>query len=100
MDDIENEFHFVCTCTIHGVEKYISCADPGIFARGGGLLQALPENRSDVFFNPQLILQWFINGLFQRKLYFYLVQRGFNIFQGEVVQHSPGGPTFSRGSKC
>ena len=35
MDDIGNEFHFVCICTIHRVEKYISRADPGIFARWG-----------------------------------------------------------------
>ena len=34
MDDIENECHFVCLCTIHGVKKYISHADPGSFARG------------------------------------------------------------------
>ena len=48
------------------------CADPEIFARG---VQArLPENSSDnvfFFFCPQLlltVLQWLINGLFQRKL--------------------------------
>ena len=48
------------------------CVDPGIFARG---VQArLPENSSDnVFFffflsSTFTVLQWLINGLFQRKL--------------------------------
>ena len=53
MDHIGNEFHFVCICTIHGVEKYTSCADPGIIVGGGGWggVQArLLENRSDGFF--------------------------------------------------
>ena len=32
-----------------------ACADPGIFARGGGGVQArLPENSSDNLFSPQL----------------------------------------------
>ena len=32
-----------------------ACADPGIFAGGGGGVQArLPENSSDNFFSPQL----------------------------------------------
>ena len=51
------------------------CADPGIFARGGGWgVQArLPENSSDnVFFSflssTFTNLQWIINGFFQRKL--------------------------------
>ena len=46
------------------------CADPGIFARG---VQArLPENSSDNVFSflptTFTVLQWLINGLFQRKL--------------------------------
>ena len=65
-----------------------------MFARGR--VQArLTENSSDNFcFSPQLVLQWFINGLFQRKLFFPSsegVQHfagGSNIFQG--------GSTFSR----
>ena len=47
------------------------CADPGIFAR---VVQAgLPENSSDNGFclflcSTFTVLQWLINGLFQRKL--------------------------------
>ena len=49
------------------------CADPGIFAR---VVQArLPENSSDNVFCPQL-LQWLINGLFQRNYNFYKVSGG------------------------
>ena len=62
------------------------CADPGIFAR---VVQArLPESSSDNGFCPFLsstftVLQWLINGLFQRKLYFYKVSGGggSNLFQ-------------------
>ena len=84
------------------------CADPEIFARG---VQArLPENSSYnvfVFFflsSTFTVLQRLINGLFQRKLYFYKVSR-----VGKGVQHFSGGlklfqgdQTFSRGggSKC
>ena len=31
-----------------------ACADPGIFAGGGGVQARLPENSSDNFFSPQL----------------------------------------------
>ena len=54
----------------------------------------LPENSSDKFFlvfNLFTVLQWIINGLFQRKLSVY-----FSKVSG-LVQHFPGGPTFSRG---
>ena len=63
------------------------CADPGIFAR---MVQVrLPENSSDNGFclflsSTFTVLQWLINGLFQRKLLFYKVSGG-------------GGPTYSRG---
>ena len=59
-----------------------SCADAGIFVRGG------PDKKSsDVlfiffFFSPQLILQK-SNGQFRRNLSFFKVPEG--------VQHSPGG---------
>ena len=73
--------------------NYSTCADPGIFVRGGGPGQ--PDKKSsDVFFfffffSPQLILQK-SNGHFQRNLSFFKVP--------EVVQHFlGGGPTFSRG---
>ena len=65
------------------------CADPGIFAR---VVQArLPENSSDNVFclflsSTFTVLQWLINGLFQRKLYFYKVffwgGGGSNLFRG------------------
>ena len=57
-----------------------SCADPGIFVRGG------PEKSSDnvffvFFFSLWLILQK-SNRQFQRNLSFSRLQRGSNIFQG------------------
>ena len=64
------------------------CADPGIFAR---VVQArLPENSSDNVFclflsSTFTVLQWLINGLFQRKLEFNNVSGaggGSNLFQG------------------
>ena len=62
-------------------------SDPGIFARGA---QARKQLRQlFLFFSPQLILQWFINGLLKKKTIIYKVS--------ERVQHFPGGPTFSRG---
>ena len=72
--------------------------DPGIYARGVQAL--LPENSSDnVFFRPQLILQ-FYSGLsmvyFKENYHFPRFQRGSNIFQGGP-SFSRGGPTFSRG---
>ena len=62
------------------------CADPGFFAR---VVQApLPENSSDnvlsFLSSTFTVLQWLINGLFQRKVYFYKVSGG-------------GGPTYSSG---
>ena len=63
------------------------CADPGIFAR---VVQArLPENSSDNGFclflsSTFTVLQWLINGLFQRKLFL----QGFG---------GGGGPIYSRG---
>ena len=61
-----------------------TCADPGIFVRGGP--GQSDKKSSDVlfFFSPQLILQK-SNGQFKRNLSFF-------IFQG-----SRGGPTFSGG---
>ena len=71
------------------------CADPGIFARG---VQArLPENSSDnVFFSflssTFTVLQWLIDGLFQRKLQFYKVSG-----MGKGVQHFSGGSNLFQG---
>ena len=66
--------------------RYQTCADPGIFGQGGGVQVNLTKKNSDnVFFlfvfSPQLILQK-SNGYFQRKLSFFKVSEGSNIFQG------------------
>ena len=62
------------------LENGISCADPGIFVRGGGGRGVqVPFFFS---FSPQLILQK-SNGHFQRNLSFCKVPEG--------VQHFPGG---------
>ena len=56
----------------------LRCADPGIFVRGGeGEAQLPKNNRNNIIFNPQLILQFYRGG----------------------VQHfsGGGGPTFFRG---
>ena len=72
--------------------KYkISCADPGIFVRGGpGQTDKKKLFFFFFFFSPQLI-SLKSNGQFQRNLSFFKVPEG--------VQHFPGGggPTFSRG---
>ena len=66
----------------------ITCADPGIFIRGGGPGQSDKISSDKVFFffffffSPQLILQK-SNGQFQRNLSFFMVPEG--------VQHFPGG---------
>ena len=70
-----------------------TCADPGIFVRGGPG-QSDKKSSDNISFSPQLILQK-SNGQFQRNLSFLKVPEG--------VQHFPGGggggggPTFSRG---
>ena len=61
---------------------YWSCADPGIFVRGGGQGQSDKKSSDNRFFSPQLILLK-SNGLFRRKLSFFKVPEG--------VQHFPGG---------
>ena len=75
--------------------------DPGFFAGGGGGGGGVssPDCQKTAlttfFLSPQLIftvLQWFINGLYQRKLYVSKVSVGSNIFQG-----GGGGPTFPGG---
>ena len=77
-----------------------TCADPGIFVRGGGGPGQADKKALATFFflfffffsfSPQLILQK-SNGQFLRNLTFFKVSEG--------VQHFPGGPTFSRGSNC
>ena len=75
--------------------NYSTCADPGIFVRGGGGAVQVNLTKKALttffffffFFSPQLILQK-SNGHFQRNLSFF--------------KSSRGGPTFSRGggSNC
>ena len=75
----------------------VSCADPGIFVRGGGGgggpgPTARKQLGQRFFFSPQLILQFTKGGpmvLLQRKLYFPK--------DPEVVQQFPGGQLFPRG---
>ena len=72
-----------------------TCADPGIFVRGGGGVQVRLTKKALTtfffFFSPQLILQK-SDGQFQRNLSFSRFQRGSNIFQGGgMVQLFTGG---------
>ena len=61
----------------------MTCADPGIFVRGGpGQCDKKALTFFVVFFSPQLFLQK-SNGQFQRNLSFFKVPEG--------VQHFPGG---------
>ena len=76
-----------------------SCADPGIFVRGGPG-QSDKKKSSEVvffffffFFSPQLILQR-SNGQFQRIYHISRFQRGQTFSRGG----GGGRPTFSRGS--
>ena len=67
----------------------ISCADPGIFVRGGPG-QSDKKSSDNVFI---LVLSLFFRSQmvnFKENYHFSRFQRGSNIFQG-------GGPTFSRG---
>ena len=70
-----------------------TCADPGIFVRGGGGQGQSGKKNSDIFFlfffSPKLILQQ-PNGQFQRSLSFFNVPEGY--------QHFPGGSNFFQGS--
>ena len=62
-----------------------SCADPGIFVRGGVKVNLTKKALTTfflLFFSPQLILQK-SNGYFQLSLSFFKVLEG--------VQHFPGG---------
>ena len=64
---------------------WITCADPGIFVRGGGSRSGQSDQKkltTFFFFSPQLILQK-SNGQFQRNLLFFKVPEG--------VQQFPGG---------
>ena len=72
-----------------------TCADPGIFDRGGGPGQTDKKRSDDVcfcFFGPQLILQK-SNGQFQRNLSLFKVPEGVRHFQG-------GSNFFQGGSNC
>ena len=72
----------------------LSCADPGIFVRGGPG-QSDKKALTTFFCSPQLILQsQKVN--FKENYHFSMFLRGSNIFQGG------GGPTFSEvgGSNC
>ena len=62
----------------------LRCADPGIFVRGGegGGEARLPENnRNNIIFNPQLILQFYRGGGGVQHF-----SGGSNFFQGGGVQ--------------
>ena len=72
----------VSNIAIYLLSKSPSCADPGIFVRGGGGGQSDKKSSDNVFFSPQLILQN-SNGQIQRSLSFFKVP--------ERVQHFPGG---------
>ena len=77
---------YLVLASLHTVIYIYTCADPGIFVRGGGggagqsYKKALTTFFS-FFFSPQLILQK-SNGQFQRNLSFSRFQWGSNIFQG------------------
>ena len=61
-----------------------SCADQGIFVKGGGGVQVSLTGFFLGFFSPQLILQK-SNGQFQRNLSFFKVPEGVQLFP-RVVQ--------------
>ena len=70
--------------------RYVTCADPGIFVRGGG--GGPKKALTTCFF---LVLSLFYRSQmvnFKEIYHFSSFQRGSNIFQG-----GGGGPTFSRG---
>ena len=71
-----------------------SCADPGIFVRGGPGQSDKKRSDNVFFFSPQLILLK-SNGQFQRNLSFFKVPEGVQHFPGGV-QLFPGGG----GSNC
>ena len=74
-----------------------TCADPGIFVRGGGPGQSDKKALTTFFFfffSPQLILQK-SNGQFQRNLSFFKVPEGVQHFPGGGSNFFPGG-----GSNC
>ena len=73
----------------------VSCADPGIFARGeGGPKKTLITFiRHQLFYSFKKGYQWFI----LRKLYFLRFQRGSNNLQGRGSKFFPGR---GGGGKC
>ena len=69
----------------------VSCADPGIFVRGGPG-QSVKKRSGNLFFF--LVLSLFYSSKmvnFKEIYHFSSFQRGSNIFQGGGVQHFPGG---------
>ena len=84
--------HLCCHLSV-SMSVCLTCADPGIFARGGpGQPYKKALTTFFFFFSPQLILQK-SNGQFQRNLSFFKVPEG--------VQHFPGGSNFFQGgSNC
>ena len=77
--------------------RLLSCASPGIFVRGGGGWggpQVNPTKKALTtffFFSPHLLLQK-SNGYFQRKLSFFKVPEGVQLFPG-----GGGGGNFFQG---
>ena len=74
-----------------------TCADPGIFVRGGGggvVQVSLTKRSSDNLTCFFLVLSLFYRSQmvnFKEIYHFSRSQRGSNIFQGEGVQLFPGG---------
>ena len=78
---------------------WITCADPGIFVRGGGgpgQVSLTKKSSDNIFFSPQLILQK-SNGQFQRNLLFFKVPEGVQQFPGGVSNFFQWG---EGGSNC
>ena len=68
----------------------VSCADPGIFARGRGVRKKtlITFFRHQLFYSFKEGYQWFI---YKQNYIFLRFQKGSNILQGGGVQFFPGG---------
>ena len=74
------------------MQQTLSCGD---LSGGGGVQAQLTEKTSEVFFIPQLILQFYRGG---PMVYF---KENYNFLRFQGVQHFPGGSKFFQGgSKC
>ena len=73
------------------LERHLSCADPGIFVRGGGVQVNLTKKALTTFI--YFLIFYLI--LFNSSAYFTEVK--WLILKTIIFQGSRGGPTFSRG---